>query len=47
LDAVTEQVPAPLPIVTVVVRFEQEPEAEYVSNPVPLPPVDPTVKLVP
>jgi hypothetical protein len=31
-------------MVTDVVVFEQEPEAEYVSNPVPLPPVDPTVK---
>ena len=44
LVAVTEQVPVPLVIVTVVPDIEQAPVAANVIDPVPEPPVEPTVK---
>ena len=45
LLAVTEQTPVPLVMVTNVATFEQAPDAAKLTAPVPLPPVDPTVKV--
>ena len=45
LVAVTEQVPVPLVIVTVVPLAEQAPVAAKVTVPVPLPPEEATVKV--
>ncbi len=47
-DAVTEQVPVPLVIVTVLPeKTEQAPVAENVTAPVPVPPAEPTVNVAP
>jgi hypothetical protein len=45
LNAVTEQVPVPLVIVTVVPDTEQTPVVPKVTAPVPLPPLLPTVNV--
>jgi hypothetical protein len=47
LVAVTEQVPVPLVIVTVVPEAEHAPPPMNVTAPVPLPPDEPTVKVIP
>jgi hypothetical protein len=47
LVAVTEQVPEPAVMVTVVPETEQTPLALNVTAPLPLPPEEPTVKVVP
>jgi hypothetical protein len=47
LVAVTEQVPEPAVMVTVLPVTEQAPVALNVTAPVPLPPEEPTVKVVP
>jgi hypothetical protein len=47
LVAVTEQVPVPAVMLTVVPETEQAPLALNVTAPLPLPPAEPIVKVLP